>query len=170
MADSLASAVEYASDRKVDYESMCSDVMLVLGAVLTERERKIVVQSFGLGCPERGLDDIGSDLGLSRERVRQIRERELDKIRKSNMTEAGLASCVISDFRDECHGRFMALSNSISSPKHPQTDCALVLLVTPREESVCRNLLSRLPGHLPVVIIRTDIDTPLASDGAPAKL
>jgi hypothetical protein len=82
---------------------------------------------------------------------------------ESNMTEAGLASCVISDFRDECHGRFMALSNSISSPKHPQTDCALVLLVTPREESVCRNLLSRLPGHLPVVIIRTDIDTPLGS-------
>ena len=86
MADSLASAAEYASDRKVDYESMCSDVMLVLGSVLTERERKIVVQSFGLGCPERGLDDIGSDLGLSRERVRQIRERGLDKIRKSNMS------------------------------------------------------------------------------------
>lgn len=82
---------------------------------------------------------------------------------ESNMTEAGLASCVISDFRDECHGRFLALSNFISSPKHPQTDCALVLLVTPREEAVCRNLLDRLPGHLPVIIIRTDIDSPLGS-------
>lgn len=79
------------------------------------------------------------------------------------MTEAGLASCVISDFRDECHGRFLALSNFISSPKHPQTDCALVLLVTPREEAVCRNLLDRLPGHLPVIIIRTDIDSSLGS-------
>ena len=82
---------------------------------------------------------------------------------ESNMTEAGLASCVISDFRDECHGRFLALSNFISSPKHPQTDCALVLLVTPREESVCRNLLERLPSHLPIIVIRTDIDTPLSS-------
>ena len=82
---------------------------------------------------------------------------------ESNMTEAGLASCVISDFRDECHGRFLALSNFISSPKHPQTDCALVLLVTPREEAVCRNLLDRLPGHLPAIIIRTDIDSPLGS-------
>lgn len=82
---------------------------------------------------------------------------------ESNMTEAGLASCVISDYRDECHGRFLALSNFISSSKHSQTDCALVLLVTPREESLCRNLLDRLPGHLPVVIIRTDIDTPLGS-------
>ena len=82
---------------------------------------------------------------------------------ESNMTEAGLAACVISDFRDECHGRFLSLSNFISSPGHPQNDCALVLLVTPREEAVCRNLLERLPGHLPVIIIRTDIDTPLGS-------
>jgi hypothetical protein len=38
-----------------------------------------------------------------------------------------------------------------------------VLLVTPREEAVCRNLLDRLPGHLPAIIIRTDIDSPLGS-------
>ena len=82
---------------------------------------------------------------------------------ESNMTEAGLASCVISDFRDECHGRLLALSNFISSATHPWTDYALVLLVTPREEAVCRNLLDRLPGHLPIVIIRTDIDTPMGS-------
>lgn len=82
---------------------------------------------------------------------------------ESNMTEAGLAACVISDFRDECHGRFLSLSNFIQSPRHPQTDCALVLLVTPREESLCRNFLDRLPGHLPIILIRTDIDTPLGS-------
>ena len=82
---------------------------------------------------------------------------------ESNMTEAGLASCVISDFRDECHGRFMALSNFIKSEKHSQTDCALVVLVTPREEALCRDILGRLPGCLPVVIIRTDIASPLGS-------
>ena len=82
---------------------------------------------------------------------------------ESNMTEAGLASCVISDYRDECHGRFLALSNFIQSKHRPQTDCALVLLVTPREEDVCRNFLKCLPGHQPIVLIRTDIDTPLGS-------
>ena len=82
---------------------------------------------------------------------------------ESNMTEAGLASCVISDYRDECHGRFLALSNSIQSKHRPQSDCALVLLVTPREEDVCRNFLKCLPGHQPIVLIRTDIDTPLGS-------
>lgn len=82
---------------------------------------------------------------------------------ESNMTEAGLASCVISDFRDECHGRFLSLSNFIQSARHPQTDCALVLLVTPREEALCRNFLKSLPGHLPIVLIRTDVASPLGS-------
>lgn len=62
---------------------MQSDLMQTLSAVLNDRERTIVMQSFGIGCHERALDDISSDLGLSRERVRQIRERSLDKVRKS---------------------------------------------------------------------------------------
>ena len=83
MADTLASSADYASDKQVDYESMCSDLIMVLRSVLNERERIIVVQSFGIGCQERGLEDIGNDMGLTRERVRQIRERGLDKVRKS---------------------------------------------------------------------------------------
>lgn len=84
MADMLSTSSEYASDRKVDYDSMCNDLTQVLSVILNERERTIVIQSFGIGCPERALDAIGDDLGLTRERVRQIRERSLDKIRKSN--------------------------------------------------------------------------------------
>ena len=84
MADTLASSSEYNTDRQVDYESMCSDLMQVLCSVLNDRERKIVIQSFGIGCQERGLEDIGNDIGLTRERVRQIRERGIEKIRKSS--------------------------------------------------------------------------------------
>ena len=83
MADMLSSSSEYATDRKVNYDSMCSDLMQVLCTILNDRERTIVIQSFGIGCQERALDDIGYDLGLTRERVRQIRERGLDKVRKS---------------------------------------------------------------------------------------
>lgn len=83
VGDMLSSSSEYAADRQVNYESMYSDLMIVLNSVLTERERIIIIQSFGIGCPERGLEDIGNDMGLTRERVRQIRERGLDKIRKN---------------------------------------------------------------------------------------
>ena len=55
MADMISSSSEYASDRKVDYDSMCNDLMQVLTSILNERERIIVIQSFGIGCPERGL-------------------------------------------------------------------------------------------------------------------
>lgn len=82
---------------------------------------------------------------------------------ESNIIEAGLASCVVSDYRDECHGRFLALSNFVKSKKHPQTDCALVLLVTPREEILCKNFVKQLPGHMPIIIIHTDFDSPLGA-------
>ena len=82
MADMLESSSEYASDRKMDYDSLCTDLNQVLSCILNERERTIVVQSFGIGCPECSLDDIGYSMGLTRERVRQIRERGLEKLRK----------------------------------------------------------------------------------------
>ena len=84
MADMLSSSSEYATDRTTEQDSLNSDLMRVLTTILNERERFIVIHNFGIGCPERELDAIGDDLGLTRERVRQIRERGLDKIRKSN--------------------------------------------------------------------------------------
>ena len=87
VADMLSSSAEYATDRKVNHDSMCTDLMQVLYSVLNDRERTIVIQSFGIGCQERPLDDIGYDMGLSRERVRQIRERGLEKMRKSSKSK-----------------------------------------------------------------------------------
>lgn len=87
MADTLATSSEYNTDRQVDYESMCHDLMQVLESVLNPREKTIIIQSFGIGCPERGLEDIGLDLGLTRERVRQIRERGIEKVRKSKKSK-----------------------------------------------------------------------------------
>lgn len=87
VADNISASPEYATDRHTDQESMFRDLILVLSATLNERERTIILQSFGIGCPERGLDDIGHDLGLTRERVRQIRERSLEKVRKNGKSK-----------------------------------------------------------------------------------
>ncbi len=46
-------------------------------------EISIIKKSFGIGCSQQGLEEIGENYGLSRERVRQIREKSIMKIRNS---------------------------------------------------------------------------------------
>jgi RNA polymerase primary sigma factor len=56
---------------------------------LTERERKILVLYYGLDDGEEmTLEEIGSLLGVTRERIRQIRNRAFDKLRASPEGEA----------------------------------------------------------------------------------
>ena len=83
MSDMLSSGEDTRTDRQVDYESMSDDLKAVLKSVLTDREIKIVTECFGIGCQERGLEEIGTEMGLTRERVRQIREKSIEKIRNS---------------------------------------------------------------------------------------
>jgi RNA polymerase primary sigma factor len=47
---------------------------------LTPREREVIERRFGLGRPPEGLAQIGRSFGVSRERVRQIEARALDKL------------------------------------------------------------------------------------------
>ncbi len=50
---------------------------------LTPRERLVLVRSFGLdGAPAASRSDIGRAIGLSRERVRQIEEAALVRLRR----------------------------------------------------------------------------------------
>ena len=83
MSDMLASGDDSRTDRGVDFESMSDDLKSVLQNTLKDRERKIVIECFGIGCPEKGLEEIGTEMQLTRERVRQIREKAIEKIRLS---------------------------------------------------------------------------------------
>ena len=74
----------YRTDDSLDKESLHQDIAAILNHILTAKEREIILRSFGIGCKEEGLEEIGFSLGLSRERFRQIREKALCKIRRSN--------------------------------------------------------------------------------------
>jgi RNA polymerase primary sigma factor len=50
---------------------------------LTTREADIIRKFFGIGVQEKTLEEIGLDLHLTRERVRQIKERAIYKLKTS---------------------------------------------------------------------------------------
>jgi RNA polymerase sigma factor (sigma-70 family) len=54
-----------------------------LAAGLDERERRIVFAHHGIDCRQRTLREIGAEFDLSVERVRQLEERALDKLRQA---------------------------------------------------------------------------------------
>ena len=83
MADVMASGDDSRADKQVDHESMAKELKQVLCKVLKERERQIVCACYGIGEPEKGLEEIGDKMGLTRERVRQIREKSINKLRDS---------------------------------------------------------------------------------------
>lgn len=68
------------TDRELVIESLKAEIRNALN-VLTERERKVIEDSYGIGSPELTLEEIGTKYNLSRERVRQIKEKAIRKLR-----------------------------------------------------------------------------------------
>ena len=54
---------------------------------LSKREREIIKMRFGIGTEEKTLNEIGRILGITRERVRQIQTKAMEKIRKMLTTK-----------------------------------------------------------------------------------
>ena len=75
------------ADNELVNESLRAEIKKTLG-LLKDRERKIVEEFYGIGGPEKSLEEIGNKYGLSRERVRQIKEKALRQLR--NTTNSNL--------------------------------------------------------------------------------
>ena len=64
--------------------NILKDKLMSLLDVLDEREKVIVGDYFGLTGTPRTLEDIGGDFSLTKERVRQIKEKALRKLRNDS--------------------------------------------------------------------------------------
>ncbi|WP_304297492.1 RNA polymerase sigma factor RpoD/SigA, partial [Porphyromonas gulae] len=72
------------TDKSLINESLAVEIERAL-STLTEREAEIVKLFFGIaGCQEMTLEEIGDKFGLTRERVRQIKEKAIRRLRQSN--------------------------------------------------------------------------------------
>ena len=74
------------ADRQLNLESLRAEIGSVL-QTLTERERRVVKAFYGIGEPEMTLEEIGHKYGLTRERVRQIKEKAIRRLRSNTKNE-----------------------------------------------------------------------------------
>ena len=74
------------ADRTLINESLSTEVERAL-STLTERERDIIKLFFGINTQEMTLEEIGEKFGLTRERVRQIKEKAIRRLRHSTRSK-----------------------------------------------------------------------------------
>jgi RNA polymerase primary sigma factor len=74
------------ADKALLNESLTREIDRAL-ATLTERERDIIKLFFGIGIQEMTLEEIGEQFGLTRERVRQIKEKAIRRLRHTSRSK-----------------------------------------------------------------------------------
>ncbi len=71
------------TDNEMERESLSSDLDSAL-SILSEREQLVLKMLFGIGRNEMTAEEVANTLNLTRERVRQIKERALRRLREDN--------------------------------------------------------------------------------------
>lgn len=74
------------ADKTLIDESLSKEIERSL-ATLTERESEIIKMFFGIGYQEMTLEEIGDKFGLTRERVRQIKEKAIRRLRNNSKSK-----------------------------------------------------------------------------------
>ncbi|RLD50143.1 MAG: RNA polymerase subunit sigma [Bacteroidetes bacterium] len=83
LLDVLSDDDSPVTDNSLIHESLRKEIERVF-ATLDERESKILQLSYGIGIEEMSLEEIGQQFGLTRERVRQIREKAIKRLRTTS--------------------------------------------------------------------------------------
>lgn len=86
LLDILSNPNAEQADVNLSSEETLKGKLLDMLNVLDNRERVIIEDYFGLSGNTRTLEDIGSDFSLTKERVRQIKEKALRKLRNETGT------------------------------------------------------------------------------------
>ena len=74
------------ADRSLVNESLSKEIDRAL-STLTDREKEIIQMFFGIGTQEMTLEEIGDKFGLTRERVRQIKEKAIRRLRQNSRSK-----------------------------------------------------------------------------------
>ena len=74
------------ADNTLVNESLSREIDRAL-STLSEREKEIIQMFFGIGMQEMTLEEIGDKFGLTRERVRQIKEKAIRRLKQNSRSK-----------------------------------------------------------------------------------
>jgi RNA polymerase primary sigma factor len=86
LLDVLVNNDSPSADRGLVNESLNKEIERAL-STLAQREKEIIKSFFGIGCQEMTLEEIGERFGLTRERVRQIKEKAIRKLKTTSRSK-----------------------------------------------------------------------------------
>ena len=86
LLDVLVNDDALPADNELVIESLRAEIAIALQS-LNERERNIIMAFYGIGQPELTLEEIGNKYGLTRERVRQIKEKAIRRLRANTKSK-----------------------------------------------------------------------------------
>lgn len=82
MIDVMTDEDAPTTDNSMEQESLSNDLEAAL-SLLSDREQVVLKMLFGIGHPEMTAEEVANSLNLTRERVRQIKERALKRLREN---------------------------------------------------------------------------------------
>ena len=83
LIDIMTDDSAHGTDNQMEKESLSSDLDAALKS-LNDRERQVLKMLFGIGRNEMTAEEVANTLNLTRERVRQIKERALRRLREAD--------------------------------------------------------------------------------------
>ncbi len=86
MIDFMQSDSDSSTDEELLKESLRAEIASAL-SVLNDRERNVIEAYYGINQPECTMEEIGKKYGLTRERVRQIREKAIRRLKQNTQNK-----------------------------------------------------------------------------------
>lgn len=86
MIDFMQSDSDSSTDEELLKESLRAEIASAL-SVLNDRERNVIEAFYGINQPECTMEEIGKKYGLTRERVRQIREKAIRRLKQNTQNK-----------------------------------------------------------------------------------
>lgn len=86
MIDFMQSDSDSSTDEELLKESLRAEIASAL-SILNDRERNVIEAFYGINQPECTMEEIGKKYGLTRERVRQIREKAIRRLKQNTQNK-----------------------------------------------------------------------------------